>query len=196
MATLHKYLKPRAMKELEVAEIHQTNQTASSSRGSAPVEESNEVCSAASTSSSRSGSKENSVRPRNKFQKHWGNIWPWLQTRKEGIADSVSMYCKVCTEAYPSDEGTWMGRGCTDFKTSALRRHAASNKHTNAITRQKCLISRPLPTAFSKIFTTHDRGVIAAMRVCYFLSQHKMALSQHANLMDLLRVSIYTVGCS
>ena len=73
------------------------------------------------TSGPSSPQKAKRVKCRDKFQEVCLQRWPWLNFD----GDELGMFCGTCKVLYPSDDSVFIARGCRDYKTSALIRHAS-----------------------------------------------------------------------
>lgn len=59
--------------------------------------------------------------PMKNFQAGWIKIWPWLE-----LNENEAMVCKYCTVNNQTNAFTV---GCTNFRTSSVRRHAGTRDH-------------------------------------------------------------------
>ena len=123
-----------------------------------------------------------------KFQEGWVKRWPWLEYE----SDVSGMFCATCKKVYASDDSVFVSRGCRDFKTSALTRHASSKKHQSAVEKEKLARKGSITTAVSRVITANEEGVLCAMRTAYFMAKEDLAMSKHKPLMEFLNIQ----GCS
>lgn len=71
-------------------------------------------------------------------------------------SDVAGMFCAVCKNVYASGDIVFVSRGCKDFKTSALARHASSKNHQSAIEKEKLAKTGSITTAVSHVVTAND----------------------------------------
>ena len=101
--------------------------------------------------------------------------WPWL----EYDSGSSSMFCGICKKVYTAanDDTVFISKGCKDFKTSALSRHASSKKHQTAIAKAQ---TGSITAAVSRVVTSNEEGVLCSMKTAYFMAKEDLAISKHS----------------
>ena len=129
-----------------------------------------------------------------KFQESWLKHWPWLEYDSE----STSMFCGVCKTIFAAanDSTVFVSKGCKDFKTSALTRHALSKKHQSAVSKEKLAPTCSITAAISNVVTANKEGVLCSMKTAYFMFKEDLATSKHSALMDFLKIQQCPAACS
>jgi len=61
------------------------------------------------------------------FQRSWAEKWPWLEKN-----DKEGMFCKLCVKHKKNNAFT-SPQGCINFRTSTLKRHAATSDHMESL---------------------------------------------------------------
>ncbi len=117
-------------------------------------------------------SKKVRVKP-DKFQDAWKSRWTWLSYG----GPEVGMHCTKCKSQYPSDEAAFIGRGCKDFKTSSLIRHANSKKHLFVLNIDMSLRRNTLVHITARTQLADDSSARLAMETSYFCAQEPSSSS-------------------
>ena len=139
-----------------------------------------------STDSSDECVRDNEGGPRGKrpkqsriFRKRWLKEYDWLRYEGGG------MLCKPCQEGHK--KGPFTGtKGCTNFRTSTLSRHARSKEHRDAL--RERVLRKDMVTATQRALSENEAAVVSALRVSYWLAK-EVASSKFPSLINLLKLS-------
>lgn len=109
-----------------------------------------------------------------KFQETWKLRWTWLTY---GGPD-VGMHCTKCKAFYPSDDKAFIGRGCKDYKTSALIRHANCKKHLAIKNLDQSTRRTTLDDIASRVQLADESTARMAMETAYFCAEELLPLNK------------------
>ncbi len=118
-----------------------------------------------------------------RYQDSWKRRWPWLRSE----SDAAGMFCDLCSEFYSSHDMVFVSKGCRDFKTSALLRHANSKKHQAALSMQSLARTANIRRAVQHVLNADEQSVVASMKTAYFIAVQDLPLSKHSSLLSLLK---------
>lgn len=127
----------------------------------------------AEVSEEQTKTNDNDVRH---FQSKWLTLHPWLEF------DGTKMFCKHCKQFGMQNIFT---TGNTNFRTSTLTRHIASNDHQRAIMAPR--EQENLKKTVENVHNKEEKAIVIAMKAIYWLSKEGIALSKYSSMIRFLK---------
>ena len=78
-----------------------------------------------------------------------------------------------------------MARGCANFRTSTLVRHARSSDHKRAI--EEIKRKRDFKNTSKKALSKKDNALIKCLRMVYWLAKEKLPISKYPSLYEMTK---------
>ncbi len=114
-----------------------------------------------------------------KFQQKWRAVYgQWLHYDD----DKRIMYCDICRQLKFTNA---MAVGTTNLKTTTIQRHVSSDDHQRALLAPQ--EQNNFQTAVSSALSKEESGIVACMKVVYWMAKEAVPLSKYSSLMELLR---------
>ena len=111
-----------------------------------------------------------------KFSAKWQTVNPWLQIKDD------KMYCNLCVSANKKNAFT---RGCTNFKTSALKEHTETADHRASA--QVPRLKKNIDKLNKKALSEKEKGIITCLKVTLWMVNENLAITKFSSLMQLLQ---------
>ncbi|XP_070573799.1 uncharacterized protein C17orf113-like [Ptychodera flava] len=113
----------------------------------------------------------------------WKDSWLATYSWLEKPQSDRGMFCKVCRRAGKVTPFS-CDKGCTNYKTSTLMRHAASTKHQEAL--KEVTLRSGMKTVVSNALTKNQNAVLVAIKCVYWLAKEAVATDKYSSLLDLM----------
>ena len=107
----------------------------------------------------------------------------WLQENAWMNFENGKMFCTICKE---QGKDNALSSGCTNFRTSTLKRHIQSSDHTKAVREHS--MHTEFQQASVNALTKKSDHLIKSLRNVYWLIKEKLPLSKFSGLQQLMKL--------